>query len=218
MTAVANASMHGHGGHGHGHGSSAPGHGEGGPASKMIVVTYGFWIFLLSDIIMFASVFAAYAVAVSATAGGPTGRELFEIDRVALETGCLLISSLTCGFSHVATTLRSMAWTQIALAVTLLFGAAFLGLELVEFQAMIAEGNGPGRSAFLSAFFMLVGMHGLHVFVGLLWLMTMMAQLVAKGFRANVLRRLFCFNLFWHALDIVWIGVFSIVYLMGVVP
>jgi heme/copper-type cytochrome/quinol oxidase subunit 3 len=115
----------------------------------------------------------------------------------------------------VAVEVRSMRWTQGALIVTGLLGAGFLALEAREFAGMIAQGAGPSRSAFLSAFFALVGLHGLHVSVGLLWLGTMMAQLLAKGFRPDILRRMLCFTLFWHALDIIWVGVFTIVYLMG---
>lgn len=202
-----------HGGHGHGAGGT--GDSEGGPASRYVTVTYGFWIFLLSDIIMFSAFFAGYAVLSGATAGGPTGRELFELPRVAIQTGLLLASSFTCGLGSLASHRRDMAWTQIWLLVTGALGAGFLVLELQEFAIMIDEGAGPTRSAFLSSFFALVGCHGLHVGLGLLWLGTMMAQLWVKGFRDDILRRLHCFNLFWHALDIVWIAIFSLVYLLG---
>jgi cytochrome o ubiquinol oxidase subunit 3 len=193
----------------------ATGHGEGGPASKRVVVAYGFWIFLLSDIVMFSAFFAAHAVLQTATDRGPSGRDLFDLTRVAIETACLLLSSFTCGMAAVATLARSQFWTQLALFVTAVLGVAFLGLEVTEFARMIEEGAGPQRSAFLSSFFTLVGCHGLHVTAGLLWLATMMAQVFVKGFRENVLRRLLCFNLFWHALDIVWIAVFTMVYLIG---
>ncbi|MBB5715699.1 cytochrome (ubi)quinol oxidase subunit III [Sphingomonas aerophila] len=204
-------------GHGHGGGGDheATGHGEGGPASKRIITGYGFWIFLLSDIVMFSGFFAAYAVLAGETAGGPGGRELFELPRVAIETALLLLSSFTCGLGSVATERRSVFWTQIWLLATGLLGVAFLVLEVQEFVQMVAEGAGPQRSAFLSAFFALVGCHGLHVGVGILWLGTMMAQLWVKGFRADILRRLLCFNLFWHALDIIWVALFTIVYLLG---
>jgi cytochrome o ubiquinol oxidase subunit 3 len=206
----------GHGaGHGHGHGHGATGHGEGGPASKFVTAAYGFWIFLLSDIIMFSAFFAAYAVLAGETAGGPSGRDLFELPRVAVQTGLLLTSSFTCGLGSLASHKRSMASTQIWLLVTGLLGAGFLLLELQEFAAMIGEGAGPARSAFLSSFFALVGCHGVHVTLGLLWLGTMMAQLWVKGFRDDILRRLHCFNLFWHALDIIWIAIFTLVYLFG---
>jgi cytochrome o ubiquinol oxidase subunit III len=202
------------GGHGGGH-SSAAGRGTGGPASKRVIVGYGFWIFLLSDIIMFSAFFAAHAVLLTATAGGPSGRELFEPSRVAIETACLLASSFTCGLAGVATEARSQLWTQIFLLITGLLGAAFLALELQEFAGLIARGAGPERSAFLSSFFAVVGLHGLHVTAGLLWLGTMMGQIFMKGFRPQILRRLLCFNLFWHALDIIWVALFTVVYLIG---
>jgi cytochrome o ubiquinol oxidase subunit 3 len=188
---------------------------EAGPAPKRIVVTYGFWIFLLSDIVMFSAFFAAYAVLAGANAGGPTGRQLFDLQRVALETGCLLFSSFTCGLGSLATWRRNLLWTEIWMLATGLLGFAFVALEVQEFARMIAIGAGPQRSAFLSAFFALVGCHGLHVSVGLLWLGTMMAQVWVKGFAPAVLRRVACFNLFWHALDIIWVGIFTIVYLLG---
>ena len=200
------------------HGHAATGHGEGGPASKRVIVGYGFWIFLLSDIVMFSCFFAAYAVLGRATAGGPSAHELFDVKRVAIETACLLASSFTCGMAAVATQARSQLWTQVALAVTGLLGAAFLLLEFSEFRGLIAQGAGPQRSAFLSSFFALVGCHGLHVTAGLLWLGTMMAQLLAKGFRPNILRRMLCFSLFWHTLDIIWVAIFTVVYLTGVAP
>ena len=193
----------------------ATAYGEGGPASKRVVVAYGFWIFLLSDIVMFSAFFAAYAVLAGATAGSPTGSELFELPRVAIQTLCLLVSSFVCGLAAIATQVRSHLWTQIGLLVTGLLGFAFVVLEFQEFATMIAHGAGPDRSAFLSSFFSLVGCHGLHVSAGLLWLGTMMAQVYVKGFQPRILRRLMCFSLFWHALDIIWVALFSIVYLIG---
>ena len=190
-------------------------HAERGPASKRIIVGYGFWIFLLSDIIMFSAFFAAYAVLSGETAGGPGGRELFDLRNTAVETGCLLLSSFTCGVATIGLQARKDTWFYGAMAVTFVLGAAFIGLEVREFADMVASGNGPQRSAFLSAFFTLVGCHGLHVTAGLLWLLTMMAQVFAKGYRDDILRRVLCFSLFWHALDIVWVGLFSIVYLLG---
>ena len=189
---------------------------EAGPAPKRIVVAYGFWVFLLSDIIMFSALFAAYAVLVHATAGGPTGAQLFNQVSVALETGCLLFSSYTCGLISLAVGSRRRAATYVGALATFVLGAAFLGLELREFANMIAQGATPQRSAFLSAFFALVGCHGAHVTAGLIWLTVMMAQVAVKGFRPNVQRRLACFSLFWHALDIIWVGLFTLVYLMGV--
>ena len=206
-------------GHGHGHGGShddeATGHGEGGPASKRIITAYGFWIFLLSDIVMFSAFFASYAVMTGSTAGGPSGKDLFDLKITAWQTTMLLISSFTCGLGSIATFRKDVLWTQIWLFVTGIFGFAFLVMEFQEFAHMIHIGAGPQRSGFLSAFFALVGLHGLHVSAGLLWLGTMMAQIWARGFTDPICRRLLCFNLFWHALDIVWIGVFTIVYLIG---
>jgi cytochrome o ubiquinol oxidase subunit 3 len=189
---------------------------EAGPAPKRIVVAYGFWIFLLSDIVMFAALFAAYAVLVRATAGGPAGVELFSQSSVAIETACLLASSFTCGLMSLAVNTRRRGTTYLFALVTFVLGAAFLAPEVHEFADMIARGATPQRSAFLSAFFTLVGCHGLHVTAGLIWLAVMMAQLAIKGIRASVERRLLCFALFWHTLDIVWVWLFTVVYLMGV--
>ena len=191
---------------------------EAGPAPKRIVVAFGFWIFLLSDIVMFSALFASYAVLVHATAGGPTGAELFNQVSVAIETACLLASSYACGLMSLAISSRRRLGTYLGAAITFALGAAFLALELNEFAGMIARGATPQRSAFLSAFFALVGCHGLHVAAGLIWLAVMMAQVAIKGFVANVQRRLLCFALFWHALDIIWVGLFTVVYLMGVSP
>lgn len=191
---------------------------EAGPASKRIVVAYGFWIFLLSDIVMFSALFASYAVLVNATAGGPTGAELFSQTNVAIETACLLASSFTCGLMSLAIAARHRAATYFFALVTFVLGAAFLALEIREFADLIARGAGPQRSAFLSAFFTLVGCHGLHVTLGLVWLVVMMVQVAVRGFRPAVERRLLCFALFWHALDIVWVWLFTVVYLIGVLP
>jgi cytochrome o ubiquinol oxidase subunit 3 len=192
------------------------GHFAGGPASKRIVVGYGFWIFLISDIIMFSAFFAAYAVLAPATAGGPSARDLFDPDNVAIETACLLASSFACGMASIAVSQRSQKWTQLSLLITGLLGFVFLLLELHEFSGLVARGAGPTRSAFLSAFFTLVGCHGLHVTAGLLWLGTMMAQFYAKGFRREIQHRYFCFSLFWHTLDIIWVAIFGLVYLVGI--
>ncbi|SKA20215.1 cytochrome o ubiquinol oxidase subunit 3 [Enhydrobacter aerosaccus] len=186
---------------------------ERGPAAVDVVVGFGFWLFLLSDIVIFGSLFAAYAVLAGQTDGGPDGQHLFDRANVLIETGCLLASSFTCGLFSLAIERRAAAATYLWAAVTFAFGAAFLGLELSEFIRMIGEGAAPTRSAFLSAFFTLVGTHGLHVTLGLCWLAVMVAQIATLGFRPHIVRRLFCFSLFWHALDIVWIGVFTIVYL-----
>ena len=198
------------GGHGHARARS-----DGGPAPKRIVVSYGFWIFLLSDIVMFSAFFATYAVLVGETAGGPTGAQLFDLRNTGIETACLLASSFTCGLASIAVSVRNRMWFYAAMAVTCVFGLAFLGLELKEFASLVLRGAGPSRSAFLSAFFTLVGCHGLHVSAGILWLLTMVAQVFAKGFRADIERRILCFALFWHALDIIWVALFTVVYLMG---
>ena len=189
---------------------------EAGPAPKRIVAGYGFWIFLLSDIVMFSALFASYAVLAKATAGGPSGAQLFDQRNAAMETAFLLLSSYTCGLMSLATNSRRYFGTFFGAVVTFLLGAAFLNLELREFHGMIAMGATPQRSAFLSAFFTLVGCHGLHVAVGLIWLVLMMVQLAIWGFRPVVVRRIHCFFLFWHALDIVWVMIFTVVYLMGV--
>jgi cytochrome o ubiquinol oxidase subunit III len=191
------------------------GHAAGALESKRIITAYGFWIFLLSDILMFSAFFAAYAVLVGETAGGPSGRELFDLHNVGLETAFLLLSSFTVGLASIGARARSGSWFYGAMAVTFVLGAAFLAIELREFAGMVGRGAGPTRSAFLSAFFTLVGSHGLHITAGLLWLLTMMAQVFAKGYRPDILRRILCFSLFWHALDIIWVGIFTMVYLMG---
>jgi cytochrome o ubiquinol oxidase subunit 3 len=196
----------------------SPDVGEAGPAPKRIVVAYGFWIFLLSDVILFSALFASYAVLVRATADGPTSDELFNQVSVAIETACLLASSYTCGLMTLAVNSRRRVAIYFFAVVTFVLGAAFLNLEIHEFAAMIARGATPQRSAFLSAFFTLVGCHGLHVTAGLVWLVVMMAQVAIKGVRPNVGRRLLCFALFWHTLDIVWVWLFTVVYLMGVRP
>jgi cytochrome o ubiquinol oxidase subunit 3 len=194
------------------------GHGAGGPAPKRIIVGYGFWIFLLSDVIMFSAFFAAYAVLFKSTAGGPTAHELFDLRNTAVETACLLLSTFTCGMASLAVGHRNLKWTQLALLVTGLLGFVFIVLEIREFASFVARGAGPGRSAFLSSFFTLVGCHGIHVSVALLWLGTMMAQFYAKGFRQDIRYRFLCFSLFWHALDIIWVAIFNLVYLVGVLP
>lgn len=186
---------------------------EQGPASVRVVAAFGFWLFLLSDIILFSALFAAYAVLSDATAGGPTGMELFDRTHVFIETCVLLASSIACGLMVLAMERRDLIATYIWAGATGALGLTFLALELSEFAGLVAQGATPSASAFLSAFFALVGTHGLHVFSGLIWLAVMMAQVATLGFRPMVIRRLLCFSLFWHALDIVWVGVFTIVYL-----
>ena len=196
-----------------GHGGAAEP--AGAAVSKRVIVGYGFWIFLLSDIVMFSAFFASYAVLSGETAGGPSGKDLFHLDSVAIETACLLLSSFTCGIASIGARARSDLMYYGGMAITAVLGAAFLALEIREFAGMVAQGAGPTRSAFLSAFFTLVGCHGLHVSLGMLWLLTMMAQVWAKGYRPDILRRVLCFALFWHTLDIIWVALFTVVYLMG---
>jgi cytochrome o ubiquinol oxidase subunit 3 len=186
-------------------------HAEGG--STML----GFWISLMSDCLIFAILFAAYGVLGSNYAAGPSPKDLFELPLVAINTSMLLLSSITYGFAMLAMNERRVGITQAWLAVTGLFGLTFLGIELYEFAHLIGEGATPQRSAFLSAFFTLVGTHGLHVTMGLIWLVTLMVQLGRHGLIAANRRRLMCLSLFWHFLDVIWIGVFTFVYLMGVV-
>lgn len=201
------------------HGASEDtGLGHRGPESKSIVVPYGFWLFILSDMVLFSALFATYATLVNATDGGPTTNQLFDRTLVAIETVALLLSSFTCGLAMIAAKRKNMVWTQTWLAVTGLLGAVFLFIEIYEFAMMIGEGAGPQRSAFLSAFFTLVGCHGAHVTAGLLWIGTMMAQIWAKGFKEHIMRRLLCLSVFWHALDIIWVAIFTIVYLIGTLP
>ena len=193
----------------------ARGRGGGGPAPKRVVVAYGFWIFILSDMVMFSALFAAYAVLRGNTAGGPSGAELFDLRSVFIETMCLLLSSYTCGLGALSAERRYPARFMVFSALTFVLGTAFLVIEGMEFARMVEMGAGPSRSGFLSAFFTLVGMHGVHVTSGLIALVYLVAQVIAKGLGAAVLRRLLCWSLFWHALDIVWVGVFTLVYLMG---
>ena len=175
----------------------------------------GFWIYLMSDCLIFAVLFAMYGVLGGSYAAGPSPKDLFDLPLVALNTTMLLLSSITYGFAMLTMQKKHVAATQIWLAVTGLFGLAFIGIELFEFHHMIEEGAGPQRSAFLSSFFTLVGTHGLHVSVGLIWLVTLMVQVAKRGLVPANERRLMCLSLFWHFLDVIWIGVFTFVYLMG---
>ena len=178
----------------------------------------GFWIYLMSDCLIFACLFATYAVLGRNYAGGPSGAEIFELPLVAVNTAFLLFSSITYGFAMLAAQQKNLGKTQLWLAVTGVLGACFLGLELYEFAHLIHEGFGPWRSGFLTAFFSLVGTHGLHVTFGIVWLVTLMFQLGKHGITGANYRRLACLSMFWHFLDVVWIGVFTFVYLMGVLP
>ena len=195
--------------------TAARGRGGCGPASKRTVVAYGFWIFILSDMVMFSALFAAYAVLRGNIAGGPTGTELFNLRNVFIETMCLLLSSYTCGLGALSAERRRPGLFLIFAGFTFVLGAVFLFIEATEFARMVEIGAGPSRSGFLSAFFTLVGMHGVHVTSGLIALVYLVVQVITHGLRAAILRRLLCWSLFWHALDIVWVGVFTLVYLMG---
>jgi cytochrome o ubiquinol oxidase subunit 3 len=191
-------------------------HAERSVMSRRIVTAFGFWIFLLSDVVMFSAFFATYVVLKDMTAGGPSGKDVFNLSTVALETGCLLVSSFSCGMASLGARARNNFMYYGGMIATFLLGAAFVLLEIRDFAGMVAQGAGPWRSAFLSAYFALVGCHGLHVTMGLLFLLTMIAQVFAKGYRADILRRILCFALFWHTLDIIWVGIFTVVYLLGV--
>jgi len=175
----------------------------------------GFWLYLMSDCLIFAMLFAAYGVLGANYAAGPAPKDLFDLDLVAINTTMLLLSSITYGFAMLTMDKGRVAATQAWLAVTGLFGLAFLSIELYEFAHMIHEGATPQRSAFLSSFFTLVGTHGLHVTFGIVWLVTLMTQVARFGLIEANRRRLMCLSMFWHFLDVVWIGVFTFVYLMG---
>jgi cytochrome o ubiquinol oxidase subunit III len=181
------------------------------------IQTFGFWIYLMSDLILFATLFATFAVLGTNYAGGPTGKELFDLPYLLVETLFLLFSSVTFGLVMLAVRDGDKKWVLMGLTVTFLLGLGFVSMEIIEFHRMIAEGHGPDRSAFLSSFFTLVGTHGTHVTFGLIWMAVMMVQVVVKGLTSPVQSRLMRLSMFWHFLDIVWIGIFSIVYLMGVV-
>lgn len=175
----------------------------------------GFWLYLMSDCLIFAMLFAAYGVLGGNYAAGPAPKDLFELPLVALNTSMLLLSSITYGFAMLTMAQNRVGQTQAWLAITGLFGAAFIGIELYEFAHLIHEGATPQRSAFLSSFFTLVGTHGLHVTFGLVWLVTLMTQVARYGLIEANRRRLMCLSMFWHFLDVIWIGVFTFVYLMG---
>ena len=175
----------------------------------------GFWLYLMSDCLIFAVLFACYGVLGRSYAAGPSGADLFDLPMVAVNTSMLLFSSITYGLAMLAMEKGKSEQTLAWLAITGLFGVAFVTLELTEFAHLIHEGATPQRSAFLSSFFTLVGTHGLHVTFGIVWLVTLMVQLGKQGLSEPMKRRLMCLSMFWHFLDVVWIGVFSFVYLMG---
>jgi len=177
----------------------------------------GFWLYLMSDLIIFSSLFATYVVLSENFAGGPTARELFDLPYVLVETAFLLCSSAACGLGMIAARSGDRGRVLLALGAALLLGLGFVSMEVNEFALMIGEGAGPGRSGFLSAFFTLVGTHGLHVSFGMLWMIVMMLQVVKKGLTRPVQGRLMRLGMFWHFLDVVWIALFSVVYLLGVI-
>jgi cytochrome o ubiquinol oxidase subunit 3 len=178
---------------------------------------FGFWVYLMTDCILFASLFATYAVLRNSTYGGPGAAELFSLPFVLTETILLLTSSFVCGLAIMAVHRRNKTQALVLLAVTFLLGFAFLAMEIAEFSHLIHTGNSWERSGFLSAFFTLVGTHGLHITVGLLWIIVMMVKLARRGFNHAIVRQLTLFSLFWHFLDIVWIFIFSFVYLLGAI-
>ena len=205
--------------------ATTPAHQPANPSSFYMIeedhhpegsTAFGFWMYLMSDCLIFAVLFATFGVLSTAYAAGPTPNELFDLPLVALNTAMLLFSSITYGFAMLAMEKDRIRQTQIWLAITGLFGAAFIGIELYEFSHLIHEGATPQTSAFLSAFFTLVGTHGLHVTFGLVWLVVLMVQVGKRGLIEANRRRLMCLSMFWHFLDVVWIGVFTFVYLLGV--
>lgn len=189
-----------------------PHHHEDGASTNI-----GFWVYLMSDCLMFAVLFATFGVLHGSYAAGPGPQDLFDLRLVAVNTAMLLLSSITYGFAMLSMAQGHKSATLRWLGITLIFGLCFLGIELYEFNHMIHEGAGPQRSAFLSAFFTLVGTHGLHVTFGSLWLVVLMVQVAQRGLIPENQRRLLCLSLFWHFLDVIWIGVFTLVYLLGVI-
>ena len=187
-------------------------HGHADPGGTAL----GFWIYLMTDALIFATLFATYGVLSTSYAGGPAPRQIFELPLVAVNTAMLLFSSITYGMAMIDMEAGRTRAVQAWLAITGLFGLAFLGIELHEFASLIAAGATPQRSAFLSGFFTLVGTHGLHVAFGLVWIAVMLVQVGQRGLIAENRRRLMCLGMFWHLLDVVWIGVFTFVYLLGV--
>ncbi len=178
---------------------------------------FGFWLYLMTDCVLFASLFATYAVLHNNTFGGPSGQELFSLPFVLTETLILLTSSFTCGLAMLATHRQDRNMVMVWLAITFALGVAFLGMELSEFRHLAAEGNSWRRSGFLSSFFTLVGTHGLHIATGLLWMCIMFVKLGRRGLNTATIRRLTLLSMFWHFLDIIWIFIFTIVYLLGAI-
>ncbi|OAX56178.1 cytochrome o ubiquinol oxidase subunit III [Xanthomonas graminis] len=199
----------------HHHAVHADGHDDHAHHDSGGNTVFGFWVYLMSDCLIFAGLFATYAVLAGATVDGPTAKELFDLKFVLVETFLLLFSSLSFGLAMISAHKRSVGGLYAWLAVTAALGLGFLGMEIYEFHHLIEEGAGPGRSAFLSAFFTLVGTHGLHVASGLLWMTVLVIQIAKNGLTPRTTTRLACLSLFWHFLDVIWIGVFTLVYLLG---
>jgi cytochrome o ubiquinol oxidase subunit III len=190
--------------------------GESEHVDTVEIQTFGFWVYLMSDLVLFSALFATFAVVGFNYAGGPSGKDLFDLPYLFGETMFLLVSSAACGFTMLAVHRGRKARVLLGLVVTFLLGLGFITMEIHEFYGMIMSGNGPERSSFLSAFFTLVGTHGTHVTFGLIWMAVLVGQVAAKGLTTPVRSRLMRLSMFWHFLDIVWVGVFSVVYLMGV--
>lgn len=178
---------------------------------------FGFWLYLMTDLLMFGVLFAAYSVFRGNTFGGPNEEDLFSLSLALKETLILLSSSFTCGLGMLAAQKQSRKWVLIWFGITYILGLSFLGLEVTEFSKLLSEGNTYQTSAFLSSFFAIVGTHGLHITVGLLWLIILLAATIVRGLNQSIVRKLILFSLFWHFLDIVWIFIFSVVYLMGII-
>ncbi|SUC34579.1 Cytochrome o ubiquinol oxidase subunit 3 [Providencia rustigianii] len=178
---------------------------------------FGFWLYIMSDLILFACLFATYVVLADGTAGGPEGKDIFSLKFVLGETFLLLVSSITYGFAMIAMHKGKIAYVNVWLFATFLLGLGFVIMEVYEFHELIAEGFGPDRSGFLSGFFALVATHGLHVSAGLVWIIIMMIQISRRGLTEVNKTRLNCLSLFWHFLDVVWICVFTVVYLLGAI-
>lgn len=190
---------------------------EAKPPDAVDIQMFGFWIYLMSDLILFAALFATFGVVGSHYANGPTPKEVFEIPYLFGETMFLLFSSAAYGFTTLAVHKEKKPWVLVGLAVAFLLGLGFISMEIHEFLGMVAEGNTPDRSAFLSAYFTLVGTHGAHVTFGLIWMAVVVGQVVFKGLTTPVKSRLMRLGMFWHFLDLIWIGIFTVVYMMGVV-
>ncbi|WP_413734886.1 cytochrome o ubiquinol oxidase subunit III [Sodalis sp. RH21] len=200
--------------HNHDHVNAHAAHGHHDAGS---IKVFGFWIYLMSDCILFATLFATYAVLVNGTAGGPSGKDIFDLPFVLVETFFLLFSSITYGMAILAMNRGDKSRVTVWLGMTFLFGLGFIAMELYEFHHLIGEGFGPDRSAFLSGFFALVATHGIHVTSGLIWILVMITQVSRRGLTATNQTRLMCLSLFWHFLDVIWICVFTVVYLMGAI-